>query len=96
MMTEEIEIRREDAAKGERYVTEIEGHEAELTFTDFNNKRVTDYTGVPKELGGRGIGIKLVKRAVEDAREDGKQIIPTCWFVRQQIERHDEWQDVLS
>lgn len=92
----DLHITREKTARGERYVTRVDGYEAELTFTDTKDgKRITDYTGVLKTLGGRHIGTKLVKRAVEDARAEGKTIIPTCWFVKLQIDRHKDWQDVL-
>jgi len=93
----DIIIKRESLGSHERYVTHVDGYEAVLTFTDIaGNKRVTDHTGVPRALGGRGIGTRLVERAVEDARRDGKTIIPSCWFVRQQIERNVDWQDVVS
>ena len=91
------DITRETTPAGERYVLVIEGHEAQLTFTDLSgNRRLTDHTLVPKALGGRGIGQKLVARAVADARSEGKTIVPQCWFVKQQIDRHAEWQDVLG
>lgn len=90
-------IRREPTSNGERYVLIRDGHEAELTFTDLpDNRRLTDHTRVPKALGGQGVGTFLVERAVKDARDEGKTIVPQCWFVRQQIERHEEWQDVLA
>ena len=89
-------IRREPTGHGERYVLVRDGVEAELTFNDLpGDKRVTDHTRVPEALGGQGVGTFLVERAVKDAREEGKTIVPQCWFVRQQIDRHPEWQDVL-
>lgn len=91
------EIQREDTANGERYVLTIDGHLAQLTFSDLaDDKRLMDHTLVPKALGGRGIGKILVKRAVEDARAEGKSIIPQCWYVKQQIDRTPEWQDLLA
>jgi predicted GNAT family acetyltransferase len=33
---------------------------------------------------------------VEDARREGIVIIPLCPFAKAQMERHPEWQDVLS
>ena len=91
------QIKREPRGSGEQYVLVVDGHEAVLTFQDVDgDKRITDHTLVPRELGGRGIGKKLVARAVEDARADGKSIVPTCWFVKQQIDRNQDWQDVLA
>lgn len=93
----ELDIRREDSDGRGRYVVNVNGHEAELTFMDLpDNRRLTDHTRVPKELGGQGVGTRLVERAVKEARDEGKSIVPQCWFVRQQIDRHEEWQDVLA
>ncbi len=93
----DISITREAKPSGGRYVIQVEGLEAYLTYQDLGeNGRLTDHTIVPRQLGGRGIGTKLVERAVEDARAENKTIIPECWFVRQQIERHEDWQDVMK
>ncbi|MEQ3649801.1 GNAT family N-acetyltransferase [Hyphomonas sp.] len=93
----EIEIKREDGETGGRYVARVNGHEAEMTYSKAGTERIIiDHTGVPKELGGLGVGVALVKRAVEDARRDGIKIIPLCPFAKAQIEKHTEWQDVLA
>lgn len=92
----DIEITRQDREARGRYVTVIEGHEAEMTYSRAGDSRIIiDYTGVPKALGGRGIGKALVKRAVEDARRDGIKIIPLCSFVKAVINKTPDWQDVL-
>jgi uncharacterized protein len=93
----EIEIRREDGETGGRYVTMVNGHEAEMTYSKAGASRIIiDHTGVPKELAGLGVGTELVRRAVEDARRDDIKIIPLCPFAKAQIQKHAEWQDVLA
>jgi len=68
-----------------------------MTFSKAGTTRlIIDHTGVPKELAGRGVGVELVRRAVEDARAAGIKIIPLCPFAKAQIEKHPEWQDVLA
>jgi len=42
------------------------------------------------------LGLALVKRAVEDARAKGVKVVPICPYVRLQIDRRPEWQDVLA
>ncbi|WP_375208613.1 GNAT family N-acetyltransferase [Hyphomonas jannaschiana] len=94
---ENFEIRQEDGDTGGRYVTVVDGHEAEMTYSKAGASRIIiDHTGVPKALGGRGVGVALVQRAVEDARAAGLKIIPLCPFAKAQIEKHKEWQDVLA
>jgi predicted GNAT family acetyltransferase len=91
------EIRRETSPRGGRYVTLVEGHEAELTYyRDGEGRIVIDHTGVPQALGGRGIGLALLKRAVEDARAESIKIVPACSYAAAQIARRPELQDVLA
>jgi predicted GNAT family acetyltransferase len=93
----EFDIRKEDGPTGGRYVVVVNGHEAEMTYSKAGTSRIIiDHTGVPKELGGLGVGVALVKNAVEDARAMGVKIIPLCPFTKAQIDKHPEWQDVLA
>lgn len=91
------DIHREDAPTNGRYVTVVNGHEAEMTFSKAGATRIIiDHTEVPKALAGLGVGVALVRRAVEDARAAGIKIIPLCPFAKAQIDKHPEWQDVLQ
>ena len=57
---------------------------------------IIDHTEVPDAFRGQGAGLRLVTRAVEDARAVGKKIIPLCPFANAQFRRHPEWADVLK
>ena len=93
----EITITLEEGSTGGRYVAVVNGHEAEMTFSKAGTSRIIiDHTAVPKELGGMGVGVALVKRGVEDARKNGVKIIPLCPFAKAQINKHPDWQDVLA
>ena len=96
-MAEGIEIAREEGDTKGRYVALVDGHEAEMTYTRSGERTIIiDHTGVPDALRGRGVGRALVERGVEDARAEGRTIIPLCPFAKAQIARHPEWQDVLK
>ncbi|HVY88486.1 MAG TPA: GNAT family N-acetyltransferase [Hyphomonadaceae bacterium] len=96
----DIPITREATATGGRYVALIGRRESEMTFAWVKSKgrkvMIVDHTGVPSALSGQGVGLALVKRAVEDARAEGFRILPHCSFVRVMLVRHKEWQDVLA
>ena len=95
--TDDVKIEREEGSTKGRYFIRLDGHEAEMTYSRAGEKTIIiDHTGVPDELGGRGIGGKLVRRGVEDARKEGKKIIPLCPFAKAYIEKHPELQDVLK
>ena len=89
-------IAREDAPNGGRWVTVVDGHEAEMTYSRVSTKLIIiDHTGVPDALRGRGVGQAMVAHAVETARTEGFKILPLCPFAKAQIEKHAEWHDVL-
>lgn len=96
-MDDRIEITREEGETKGRYVTVVDGHEAEMTYSRAGATTIIiDHTGVPDALRGRGVGQALVRRGVEDARAEGRRIVPLCPFAKAQIEHHPEWQDVLK
>ncbi len=57
---------------------------------------VFTHTGVPPALEGRGLGSRLARAGLDDARENKLKVVPLCWFVRGYIERHPEYQDLLK
>ena len=91
-------IELEDRGSKGRYVLRSPaGDEAEMTFTTIGEHQIIiDHTDVPDAFRGQGVGLKLVMRAVEDARASGKKIIPLCPFAASQFRRHPEWADVLK
>ncbi|MEB2844514.1 N-acetyltransferase [Rhizobiales bacterium RZME27] len=95
--TEEQHVEREDGPAKGRYRVAIGQDEAEMTYSRAGKGRIIiDHTFVPAALRGQKVGERLVRQAVEDARSEGIAIIPLCPFAKAQMERHPEWQDVLS
>ena len=84
-------------SKGRYFLRSPAGDEAEMTFTKIGERQIIiDHTEVPGAFRGQGAGLRLVTRAVEDARAAGKTIIPLCPFAAAQFGRHPEWQDELK
>lgn len=95
-MSEVFDIRREEGESKGRYVLQLDGHEAVMTYSRLGAASIIiDHTEVPEALKGRGAGRALVQRGVEDARTEGRKIVPLCPFAKAQIARHPDWQDVL-
>ena len=93
----DTQITREDGPTGGRYVSIVDGHEAEMTYSRAGTTRIIiDHTGVPEALKGRGVGKKLVEAAVNDARNEGFKIIPLCPFAKAVLAKTPEWQDVVQ
>ena len=87
----------DNGSKGRYFLRAPTGEEAEMTFTRIGEHQIIiDHTEVPEAFRGQGAGVRLVTRAVEDARAAGKKIIPLCPFANAQFKRHAEWADVLK
>ena len=90
------EIHREETETKGRYWTVVDGHEAEMTYSRAGATQIIiDHTDVPDALRGQGVGLRLVERAVQDARAEARRIMPLCPFARAQFARHPKWHDVL-
>ncbi len=51
------------------------------------------HTEVPSSDEGQGIGSRLVRQALDDARRRGFKIVPACSFVADFVRRHPEYKD---
>lgn len=54
------------------------------------------HTEVPHSLRGRGYGYHLVCGALEEVRRLKLRVVPSCWFVREVIDRRPEYMDLLA
>src|SRR5712692_1884863 len=96
VMGNDYRIEHQQGATGGRYVLTVDGQESKLTYSSTDGRMLITHTYVPPAQRGRDLGLALVKRAVEDARAKGVKVVPICPYVRLQIERRPEWQDVLA
>jgi len=53
------------------------------------------HTEVRPEFEGKGYGSELVRRILEDVRQQGKSVIPICPYTMSFIRRHPEYIDVV-
>ena len=53
------------------------------------------HTVVDPRFEGRGVGSLLVRSVLDEAREQGAQVLPQCPFVRSYLERHPDQVDLV-
>lgn len=97
-MTEQHIEHIENGSKG-RYIIHPDGNgpAAEMTYSRVSDTLIIiDHTEVPDAYRGQNLGVALVERAVNDARESGTKIVPLCPFAAAQFRRHPEWAEVLN
>jgi uncharacterized protein len=79
-----------------RFELAVEGHIAATYYQIANGVITFVHTEVPPELGGKGIGSKLIKSALDQVRSEGLKVVAQCPFVKACIDKHGEYADLLK
>src|SRR4051794_17562012 len=86
-----------DNPSANRYELPVGEH---LAFVQYHDKpggvRVLLHTEVPAALEGQGIGGRIVRAALEDAKAHHRLVVPACPFVSSYIERHPEYKALIA
>lgn len=80
----------------QRYELAVDGHIAATYYTLADGVIIFVHTEVPPELGGKGIGSKLIEGALDQVRAAGLKVIAQCPFVKAFIDKHPDYQDLLK
>lgn len=79
-----------------RYELDVEGG---VAFADYRLSPgivTINYTEVPREQRGKGLGATLARAVLEHIREHKLKIVPRCGFVRGFIRDNPEFADLLA
>ena len=68
---------------------------AEMTYTVAGSRVIIDHTQVDDSLRGKGIGAKLVRAAVEWARQENAKLMPLCPYAKSVFDKTPDYSDVL-
>jgi predicted GNAT family acetyltransferase len=79
-----------------RFELEVDGHVAAAYYKRASDVITFEHTEVPAELGGKGIGSKLVKGALDQVRADGLRVVAQCPFVNGWIAKHPDYADLVK
>jgi len=92
--TETIEVR--DAPERERYEVTVDGVLAgHLDYMLREGLIALVHTEVEEHHEGQGLGSRLIRFALDDARRRELAVLPFCPFVKSFIERHREYADLV-
>jgi predicted GNAT family acetyltransferase len=79
-----------------RFELVVEGRMAFSKYLLAGNKMVIEHTEVPGELEGRGLAGRIVRAALDHAREQHLAVLPLCPYAKAYIGRHPEYRDLLE
>jgi predicted GNAT family acetyltransferase len=86
-----------DNSDEHRYEIYSEGELAGLvTYTSAEDHIVFNHAETRPPFEGRGLGARMVKAALDDARRQGTTVKPSCPFVAEYIRGHPEYDDLVN
>jgi uncharacterized protein len=65
-------------------------------YLDRPGQRVFTHTEVDPAYEGQGIGGRLAREALDQARADGLRVVPRCPFIRTWIDKHPDYADLVD
>jgi hypothetical protein len=86
---------RHNAAES-RFEVEIDGQVSVADYDVAGDRMIFTHTYTPPAQRGRGIAEKLVRAALEHARQEKRKVVPACSYVAAFIDRHPEYQPLLA
>ena len=86
----------EHNAQGHCFELRLEGHRCVLDYVLHNNVMTVTHTGVPSELGGRGLAAEITQFALDYAQSQDWKVIAQCSYGAAYIKKHPEYEVLLN
>lgn len=84
-----------DNRSEQEFTLEVDGEVAVAAYQREGDTIVFTHTAVPPRIEGHGVGTRLIRGALDQARDQGWKVVPQCPFVRAFIDRHPAYRDLL-
>lgn len=79
-----------------RFEVVVDGQTCVLEYRLADQVMTITHTGVPEQVGGRGIAAELARTAFETARVNGWKVVPACSYASVYITKHPEYADLVA
>ena len=93
MQADEEQVR--NVPEAGRYELAVDGHTAIAAYQERSGVIYFSHTEVPPEVEGQGVGSTLARGALDDVRQRGLTVVPSCAFIASFIKRHEEYHDLV-
>ena len=95
-MTEDAQIVVADAPERKRFEVTVDGELAGfLVYRSRKGLLALIHTEVEDRFEGRGLGGRLARFALDQARDQDLAVLPFCPFVNEWMKRHTEYVDLV-
>ena len=85
----------QDNRSEQEFTLDTDGGRAVAAYQREGDVIVFTHTVVPPKLEGRGVGGRLIRGALDSARDQKLRVIAQCSFVAAYITKHPEYRDLL-
>ncbi|WP_043501204.1 GNAT family N-acetyltransferase [Georgenia sp. SUBG003] len=65
-------------------------------YLDDGERRIFHRTRVDDAMSGKGLAGRLVGHALDEARDEGRRVVPVCSYVAAYVERHEQYADLVE
>lgn len=79
-----------------RFETTVESQQCVVDYSLDDNVMTLIHTGVPTEVGGRGIASSLVQTAMDTSRSEGWKVVAACSYAATWVQRHPAYADLMA
>jgi uncharacterized protein len=93
-----MEITVADVPDRERFEARTESGELAgfVTYQLTGNIIAYTHTETLPEFGGKGVGSTLARSVMDDARARGRTVVPICPFLKQWLDKHSGYEDIVA
>ncbi len=80
-----------------RYEIRVDGRLGGFAAYDVSaDTLIFTHAEVEPALEGQGVGSELARGALDDARRQGRSVVPRCPFIAAYVRRHQEYADLVE
>lgn len=91
-----IDVQINDRPELEYYEVTVDGTRAGLAAYEIEGDVIAfTHTEVDDAYEGQGLGSRLARYALDDARSRGLKVRPLCPFIKTWIRRHEDYRDLV-
>jgi len=67
-----------------------------VSYRDARSGRAFEHTVIATEYQGMGLASQLIRYALDEARATGRNVLPSCPFVRSFVQQHPAYVDLVG
>lgn len=79
-----------------QFTMEVDGENANVDYTLKDGKMYLEYSEVPFNIRGQGIGKVLVEKTFEKLTEEGYQAVAVCGYIKSVARNSEKWNAIIK